>query len=172
MPATLEASRDPSALPASVAAELAERRARLPVDAGRRVLDLGAPGALDLVDGAAETDGYAGPGYDVVVSVAALPAVPDLRRAVTGIERLLAPGGELWFVEPVQHPGMLATVVATVWSVHPALAGRHLERDLPLVVRSVGLTITDLERFTMPTLLWPLRRFVAGRARRIPEIRR
>lgn len=171
MPASLAVSRGPSALPAPVAAELAARRARLPLDAGRRVLDLDAPGALDLLEAAAGTDAYAEPGYDVVVSVAALPAAADLRRAVVGIERLLAPGGELWFVEPVQHPGMVATVVATVWSVHPALAGWHLERDLPLVVRSVGLTITDLERFTMPTLLWPLRRFVAGRARRIPETR-
>jgi len=172
VPDLLEAPHRSRRLPAPLAAVLAARRTRLLADATGRVLDLSSPGALALVERAArEVDPVEGC-YDVVVSVAELIGLPDLHRAVVGVERLLGPGGEFRFVEPVQHPGMAATVVATAWCAHPTLAGLHLERDLPLVVRTVGLTITDLERFTMPTLLWPMRPFVDGRARRIPETRR
>jgi hypothetical protein len=38
-------------------------------------------------------------------------------------------------------------------------------RDLPLAVRAGGFVVTDLERITMPTPLWPLRWFVDACAR-------
>jgi hypothetical protein len=95
---------------------------------------------------------------------------PDLVMALTGIERLLAPDGELVVVEPVHHPGNVATLMATLWSVHPAVAGAHVERDLTAAVRTVGFTFTSLERFDMRTAIWPLRRFIQARARRIGAV--
>ena len=44
-------------------------------------------------------------------------------------------------------------------------------RDIPQAVRAGGFTSSDLDRFTIPTLAVPLRRWVAGVgvARRAPE---
>ncbi len=43
----------------------------------------------------------------------------------------------------------------------------HVGRDLPAAVRTTSLVLDDIERFTMPTPLIPLRQAVAVRACRI-----
>ena len=146
---------------------LIERRVHLLAGLESDVLDLSQPdgacrGALRAARGADVERRY-----DRILSVAELVRFPDLVQALTGIDRLLADDGELILVEPVHHPGPAATVLASVWAFHPAVAHVHVERDLGLAVRTVGLVVTDLERFTMPTAVWPLRLFVHARARRI-----
>jgi hypothetical protein len=145
---------------------LIERRVHLFAALEADVLDLSQPAARAAVVDAARGDEI-DRRYDRVVSVAELVRFPDLVQALTGIDRLLADDGELILVEPVHHPGPAATLFASMWVVHPALADIHVERDLGLAVRTIGLTVTDLERFTMPTAVWPLRLFVHARVRRI-----
>jgi SAM-dependent methyltransferase len=101
----------------------------------------------------------------VVLSVAALVAVADLPLALRGVERVLDPDGRFLFVEPVTHPGWAGVLAASAGSVLAPVRTQHLGRDVPLAVRRSGLIITDLERFTMPTAVWPLRSFVDGCAR-------
>jgi hypothetical protein len=101
----------------------------------------------------------------VVLSVAALVAVADLPLALRGVERVLDPDGRFLFVEPVTHPGWAGVLAASAGSVLAPVRTQHLGRDVPLAVRRSGLIITDLERFTMPTVVWPLRSFVDGCAR-------
>ena len=132
---------------------------------GDDVLDLSQAAARSAVLAAAR-DGGSSRRYDLVVSVAELIRFPDLTLALQGVECMLKPEGELVIVEPVHHPGTAATVFASFWLAHPAIAGTHVERDVTQAVRSVGLTLTDLERFTMPTTVWPLRLFIHARARR------
>jgi hypothetical protein len=108
--------------------------------------------------------------FDAVVSVAGLARVADLGAAVDAVTRLLAPTGILMAVEPGFRPGPGALVASSVGALLPAARGVHLARDLPLTVRSAGLTVTDVERFTMPTLVWPLRPFVQLRAERIEGV--
>jgi hypothetical protein len=50
------------------------------------------------------------------------------------------------------------------------LAGRSVERDVPAAARAAGFTLIDLERFTVPTFIWPLRHFVHARARIVPAM--
>lgn len=175
----------PRRFPPRVDAALLERRIRLFADIDGPVLDLasstarqavaaaGARGASHAIRAAsggparAIAPGVGGTGVPIVVSVGALVCFPDLGAALRGIAACLAPGGEAWLVEPVARPGMLATVVASLWSHHPAAAGRHLARDLPAALRAEGFTITDIERFTMPTRIPSLRSFVQLRARQI-----
>jgi hypothetical protein len=147
---------------------LLDRRARLLADASPALLDLGQPDARAQVLRAAHGGG-AEPRYTTVLSVAELVRFPDLVLALTGIGRLLAAGGELVLVEPVHHPGVAATVFASCWSRYSTLSRVHVERDVPAAVRSTGLDITDLERFTMPTAVWPLRLFVEARSRRVVD---
>lgn len=98
--------------------------------------------------------------YDAVITVAGLARLPDLGAAVSVVADMLAPHGILMAVEPGFRPGALAMVAASAGALLPAARGVHLARDLPATVRSAGLTVTDVERFTMPTLIWPLRPFV------------
>jgi hypothetical protein len=144
---------------------LIDRRVRLLSSLGGDVLDLSQPSARSAVLDAAR-DGAPSRRYDLVVSVAELIRIPDLAMALSGIERMLTPEGELLVIEPVHHPGTSATIFASFWLAHPAIAGTHVERDVARAVRSVGLVLTDLERFTMPTTVWPLRLFIQARARR------
>jgi hypothetical protein len=147
---------------------LIDRRVHLLAGLAGGVLDLSLPDARAAVLSAARGD-EVDRRYDRVLSVAELLRFPDLVQALTGIDRLLAVDGELILVEPVHHPGPAATVLASVWAMHPAVAHVHVERDLSLAVRTIGLTVTDLERFTMPTAVWPLRLFVYARVRRITD---
>jgi SAM-dependent methyltransferase len=155
-----------SSWPAAVRAELARRRARLDASLGgdERVLDLTEWSALAAAVDAA--DGAPGDGrFDVVVSVAALVAVPDLPGVLRGVARLLAPTGRFLFVEPNARPGWTGVVASSTGAPLRPLRGQHLGRDVPAALRAGGFVITDMERFTMPTMLWPLRSFVDGLAR-------
>lgn len=144
--------------------EVEHRRLRAVGLAQGRVLDLAAAEAraelAAVINGASVTDRY-----DLIVSGAELTRFPDLRSALQAIVALLAPAGVVEVIEPVNHVCVGHTLLATLWARHPAVAGRALERDLPAAMRAVGLTLWDLERFTVPTLVWPLREMVHVRAR-------
>jgi len=148
---------------------LIDRRVRLLAMFGDDVLDLSRTAARSAVLDAGRDGSEQSPRYRAIVSVAELVRFPDLVLALTGIERLLSDDGHLWLIEPVHHPGSRATLLASMWAMHPSITGIHLERDVALAIRTVGLTITDLERFSMPTTVYPLRLFIQGRARRVVE---
>jgi hypothetical protein len=140
---------------------------------GGSVLDLDEPGALERVIEAGRPDPRpAGdrPGYDHVVSTGRLVDAPDLLRALTGMVRWLGPAGELHLVEPVGRPGNLGLLASSVGAHLGATAGLHLSRDVPAAVRATGLTVVDLDRVTVPTLVWPLRHLVVLRATRLESV--
>jgi hypothetical protein len=152
-------------LPPVVVTEVRRRRGALLAAATGRVLDLDTPGALSLVDAAAVEPVPDGERYDTIVCTCRLIVVPDLLRAAVGLSRLLTPGGDLHLIEPVNRAGTVGLVTSSAGALLPAVDGLHLARDVPAAVRATGLTVIDLERFTIPTLVWPLRRFVQARAR-------
>jgi hypothetical protein len=163
-----------AAWPPEVRLELGRRRVRIEDEMAAAgvdpdaVLDLSRPGALELVLAAgdpASPGGAPDAAYGAVLSVGALVAVADLPRALRGVGRLLTPTGRFRFVEPVGRPGWGGIVAASAGSRLRPLRGQHLGRDLPLAVRANGFVVTDLERITMPTPLWPLRWFVDACAR-------
>lgn len=148
---------------------LIDRRLRLLATIGEGVLDLSRPGSRAAVLAAARSEREPERRYGNVVSVAELVRFPDLVLALSGIERLLADDGAFWVIEPVHHPSSTSTLFASLWAAHPSVAGTHVERDVTLAVRTVGLAFTHLERFAMPTTVYPLRLFIQGRARRVIE---
>lgn len=109
----------------------------------------------------------AGERFDTVVSVCALAPVGDLPTALARAAARLAPEGSLHLVEPTLAPGAWRTLVTPLVAALPTVAGLHLNRDVPSAVRAQGLTVVAIERFTMPTVIWPLRPFVTLTARRI-----
>lgn len=160
----------PAVLPYRIRTRLSAYRQGQLAELEGSVLDLNVTGALDEVAGAAWAEARGdevptGP-YDVVIGTAALLGVPDLHETMRGIAALVADDGEIFLIEPANHPGAWSMILSTAWSYHPVLRGRHVERDLAATVRSVGFTVTDLERIAMPTIVRPLRTFVSLRARR------
>lgn len=99
-----------------------------------------------------------------MVSVAGLARFADLGAAIAAAATLVEPGAQWWLCEPGYRPGLLPMVAASVGVLLPPARGVHLARDLPAALRHHDLVVTDVERFTMPTLLWPLRPFVQLRA--------
>jgi cytochrome c biogenesis protein CcdA len=73
-------------------------------------------------------------------------------------------GGTALFALAAGMSVPLLLVGASAGALLPAVRGRHVGRDIALAVRSNGFIITDIERFAMPTSIWPLRAFAQGRA--------
>lgn len=161
--------RWPSVVRAELLARHAELADRVAATDGARLLDLSLPAGRHvladvLAGGTPPADAV---GVDVVLSVAGLTRFPDLGAAVAALASLLSPAGELLLVEPAFRPGITGLAVSSIGALLPPARGVHLARDVPDTVRSVGFTITDLRRFTLPTIVWPLRQFVSLRAVRI-----
>ena len=51
--------------------------------------------------------------YDTIICTCRLIEVPDLLRAATGMARLLADGGDLHLVEPVNRPGSVGLLTSS-----------------------------------------------------------
>jgi ubiquinone/menaquinone biosynthesis C-methylase UbiE len=115
--------------------ELAQREAdRL----GRQVdLRLGDAQALDLPDAS----------FDTVVCTLSLCAIPDDRRAITEMRRVLRPGGRLLLLDHVA--GTPRWVRAIQWLLEQLtrpLQGEHLRRRPLLHVQAQGFEIEQHER--------------------------
>lgn len=161
----------PPRWPLDVRAELERRHTGAMAAAtrhGPRVLDLSLPEPRNQVR-TALAHGVADDAqgrYDAVVSVAGLARFADLFAAVTVVADLLAPGGMLFAVEPGYRPGALSVMAASLGALLPPARGVHLARDLPATLRAAQFTVTQTERFTMSTPVWPLRPFVELAAQR------
>ena len=104
--------------------------------------------------------------FDTVVTALTLCTVPDLDRALGAVARLLAPERRLLFLEHVPAHGPVRLFQRALQPVWPHVAaGCHLDRDIPAALRRTGFTVLDLERFSMPTFLLPIRAAVQGVAR-------
>ena len=104
--------------------------------------------------------------FDTIVSLIRTPLVADLNRFLRTLTELLADGGRLLFLEPVARAGRTGRLLALGGRVGRAVGGLHLDWDLPAEIRALGMTITDLQRFEVPTVSAPFRPFVEARVRR------
>ena len=96
-------------------------------------------------------------GFDTVVSTLTLCTVPDLDAALAAIKRVLAPGGQLLFIEHVRGTGLQALAqraTAPVWT--RVAAGCHPDRDILAAMRTNGFAVTDLDRFRIRLMINPL----------------
>lgn len=137
--------------------ELVRRRARL-------VADL--TGTVVVVTGDGPSSGAAAGAADHVVSLARLATVDDVPGEIDRLVGLLRPDGWLHVVEPSLGGGPTGRAQHLAATVARDRTGWRIDRDVPAALRSRGLVITDLERFSMPVPSVVLRPWVAGRARR------
>jgi SAM-dependent methyltransferase len=130
---------------------------------GGDVLDLDDPDARAILL-TAMADADVAARFDAIISVGQLIRFPDLAAAIRGCERLLRPEGCAFIVETIDPPNLLATIATSVWSRTRSVRGFHLGRDVAAVVRSGGFLIDTIERFSIPTRIYPLRHAVSIRA--------
>jgi ubiquinone/menaquinone biosynthesis C-methylase UbiE len=118
--------------------QLTQRRAQ---ELGRPVdLRLGDAQALDLPDAT----------FDTVVCTLSLCAIPDERRAIAEMRRVLRPGGRLLLLDHVA--GAPRWVRAIQWLLERAsvpLQGEHLRRRPLLQVQAQGFQVEQQQRYKL-----------------------
>lgn len=117
----------------------ARRRARTTLPIERRGLD---GQRLDEPDAS----------YDAVLSTFTLCTIPDVRRALAEVRRVLKPDGVLCFLEHGLSPD--PRVARWQHRLEPAqrrlAGGCHLTRDMPSLVTEAGFEVTDLTADHLP----------------------
>lgn len=139
----------------------------------RAVADAEAATALvpvQLVDAVADELPYPAASFDACVCSLVLCSVPDQRRALGELLRVVRPGGELRFYEHVRSPDRrlvrMQRAADTVW---PHFAGGcHTSRDTVAAMRAAGFQIETVRSFRFPQtrVFIPASPHVIGVARR------
>lgn len=141
-------------LPLEISAALAERAARLRMQASGRVLDLDEL-TLDAADGR----------YDTILSFVKAPFESDLDGYCRRLGDHLASDGVVYLLEPTVRTGPLGRALSFGGRVARPITGLHLDRDIAPALRRTGLFVTDLHRFEIASVSAPLRPFVEAWAR-------
>lgn len=136
-----------------------------------RSLWAGTPTAhVEVLDGAHDPRldelASAGARFDTVLSVFQLASSRDLGRLLARLHALLADEGRLQFLEPTRVPGRAARLQRLASPGLSAVTGWRADRDVPMALRSAGLSVIDVERHRVPTLQPWLRQLVEGTAHR------
>lgn len=107
----------------------------------------GARARVSLVAADGEALPFASGSFDAVVSCLVLCTVPDARRALSEMRRVLKPSGELHFVEHVRaRRGWLASIqdaLDPAWA--RVFAGCHPNRDTKSAIEAAGFRIEKMK---------------------------
>jgi ubiquinone/menaquinone biosynthesis C-methylase UbiE len=102
----------------------------------------------DLRAGDAQALPWPDASFDTVLCTLGLCAIPDERRAISEMVRVLRPGGRLLLVDHVAAgPAVLRAVQWLYERLTIPLAGEHFRRRPLLQVRELGLRIEQVDRF-------------------------
>ncbi len=114
--------------------------------------------AVDLRLGDAQALEFPGACFNTVVCTFSLCAIPDDRKAVAEMARVLRPGGLLLLADHVEATSWWARAAQALIEVASVPAGgEHFRRRPIMQVRALGLTVEDHDRFKRPVALgsWP-----------------
>ncbi len=107
--------------------------------------------AVDLRLGDAQALEFPGACFNTVVCTFSLCAIPDDRKAVAEMARVLRPGGLLLLADHVEATSWWARAAQALIEVASVPAGgEHFRRRPIMQVRALGLTVEDHDRFNWP----------------------
>lgn len=165
----------PSKLPLELAPALKVRRRGLAAQAAGRVLDLGgwsdhtdaypSDAQVTRLDSIEDLAGVSGE-FDTIVSMIRSPLLPDIDGFIAELISHLAPEGRVLLLEPTLRTGRAGQMLALGGRLSSTVGGLHLDRDIPDDLRRLGLFVTDLHRFEVPSVSAPFRPFVEAHCRR------
>lgn len=145
----LNFARYPAEVSEVVAVEPERNMRRLATEAA-----LEAPVPVDVVPGTAEALPAPDDSFDAAVACLVLCSLPDVRRALREIARVLRPGGELRFYEhgcAEGRPGMIRLQRALDRTVWPRLfGGCHTARNPLAQLSAGGFTELSFQRRLVP----------------------
>jgi ubiquinone/menaquinone biosynthesis C-methylase UbiE len=119
--------------------------------ARRRADQLGR--AVDLREGDAQALPFPDASFDSVVCTLSLCAIPDERRAIAEMTRVLRPGGRLLLLDHVAASAWPVRAVQRLLElVTVPLGGEHFLRRPLLHVQAAGLPIERYDRFKLGTV--------------------
>jgi ubiquinone/menaquinone biosynthesis C-methylase UbiE len=131
----------------------------------QRLAASGRPGSV--VRAPAEQLPFEDASFDTVVCTLVLCTVKNPERALSEIERVLRPGGNLLFLEHVRadEPGLARWQdrIAPFWRRFGH--GCNCNRPTPTLIRGAGFDSVELEKHQLPKAPPIVRPLVAGRAR-------
>lgn len=105
---------------------------------------------IDLREGDAQQLDFPDATFDTVVCTFSLCAIPDERKAVAEMRRVLKPGGLLLLADHVRSASRLARGVQRLLEVVTVpLGGEHFLRRPLIVVEDAGMTVEQRERFKL-----------------------
>ena len=104
----------------------------------------------DLRQGDAQALDFPDESFDTVLCALGLCAIPDDRRAVTEMARVLRPGGRLLLVDHVAASAAALRGVQWLYErVTIPLAGEHFRRRPLVWVRELGFQVEETDRFRL-----------------------
>jgi ubiquinone/menaquinone biosynthesis C-methylase UbiE len=116
--------------------------------ARRRAAELGRE--ADLRQGDAQALDFPDASFGTVLCALGLCAIPDDRRAVTEMARVLRPGGRLLLVDHVAASASALRAVQWLYErITIPLAGEHFRRRPLTYVRELGFDVEEAERFRL-----------------------
>jgi ubiquinone/menaquinone biosynthesis C-methylase UbiE len=105
---------------------------------------------VDLRQGDAQALDFPDASFDTVLCALGLCAIPDDRRAVTEMARVLRPGGRLLLVDHVAASAFALRAVQWLYErITIPLAGEHFRRRPLTYVRELGFDVEEAERFRL-----------------------
>jgi ubiquinone/menaquinone biosynthesis C-methylase UbiE len=116
--------------------------------ARRRAAELGRE--ADLRTGDAQALDFPDASFDTVLCALGLCAIPDDRRAVTEMARVLRPGGRLLLVDHVAASASALRAVQWLYErITIPVAGEHFRRRPLAYVPELGFEVEEAERFRL-----------------------